>query len=266
MGSVWLIASGKGGVGKSTLTASLAVALGRAGRRVCAIDADIGLRDLDAILGVENSVVYDLLDVTRGGCALAQALIPLPGSENVHLLAASQFARVKELEPKPLRKTLAALRQTCDFILLDAPAGMEKGLRTLLACQPDEIILVGTPDDTCMRDIGRVAMFLRDKGCATPWLVVNRLRPDWILAGDMARAQALADSLEMPLLGEIPEDEAFQKALLRRENPMDIPCEAAAAVTRIARRVAGETVPLPGYGTQRPRWYQRIFRRRTSKE
>ena len=258
---VWLIASGKGGVGKSTLTACLAVALGRAGKRVCAVDADIGLRDLDAILGVENSVVYDLLDVTRGGCALAQALIPLPGQEGVQLLAASQFARARELDPKKLRRVLERLRQSFDFILLDAPAGMEKGLRTLLAARPEEILLVGTPDDTCMRDLGRVAMFLREKELPAPKLVVNRLRPAWILAGDMPGARTAAESLELPLLGEIPEDETFQRALIRRENPMDTAGEAAAAVTRIARRMAGEEVPLPDYGARPEKWYRRLFRR-----
>ena len=125
----WLIASGKGGVGKSMATAGLAVALSRQGKKVVVVDADIGLRDQDAILGLENRIVYDILDVINKGCTLDQALVKHSLYEKLSLLPASQFARVKNMDPKGFRKVISQLKSRCDFILIDCPAGVERGLR-----------------------------------------------------------------------------------------------------------------------------------------
>ena len=129
MGTVILIASGKGGVGKSTLSSALAVALGRREASVCVVDADIGLRSQDAILGVTDSVVYDLMDVARKGCNIRQALVHLPGEEDVCLMASSQFARAKDLDARDFAKVIHELRETFGYVLIDCPAGLERNMR-----------------------------------------------------------------------------------------------------------------------------------------
>ena len=257
MGKLILIASGKGGVGKSTLAASLGVALSRMDKTVCVVDGDIGLRSQDALLGLENSVVYDLLDVTRKACALSQALVTPYSLQNLRLLPAAQFARSKDVRPKPLAHILRQLKEENDFVLLDAPAGLERGLRSLLLPEVDETLLICTPDDMCLRDTARAAALLERRELPRPSLVVNRLMPELISAGEMMSAKAAADVVELALLGEIPEDATVYRALVNHRLLMDVRCEASEAIGRIARRLAGETVELPGYGGKRVGWLRR---------
>ena len=261
MGKLILIASGKGGVGKSTLAASLGVALARMGKTVCVVDGDVGLRSQDALLGLENSVVYDLLDVARKGCALQQALITPYGAQTLQLLPAAQFARSKDVRPKALTHILSELKEKNDFVFLDAPAGIERGLRALLVNDIDETLLVCTPDDMCLRDTSRAASLLERKELPRPRLVVNRLMPDLVSAGEMMTAKAAADTVELELVGEIPEDTTVCRALVNHRLLMDIQCEASEAIRRIARRVAGESVPLPAYGSRRAGWFRRRLRK-----
>ena len=262
MSLVCLFASGKGGVGKSTAAACVGEALARLGSRVCLVDADIGLRDQDAILGLENLVVYDLLDVTAGGCPLEQALLPLNGAEGLMLLPASQFARSKELESKAFQKVVRRLRRSFDFVLIDCPAGIERGLRNALAVGPDCVVLLCTPDDVCIRDAERVIQLCAQREVPRPRLLVNRLRPELIEAGEMYTAATVAQTLECELLGEVPEDQDLYRALLRHIRPMDVASEATGAFTRVARRLRDENVPLPAYGTQKKKWWQRLKQRR----
>ena len=170
-----LIASGKGGVGKSMLTANLGAALAFRDKSVVIIDADIGLRSQDSLLGLENSVVYDLVDVAEKDCLLDQALLECPAVPGLKLLPASQFARVRSLDSSRLRKILIELRQTYDFILIDAPAGIEKGLRNLLNAGADQSVLVVTPDNLCIRDAERTAQIIESKKISRPQLIVNLL-------------------------------------------------------------------------------------------
>ena len=193
-----LIASGKGGVGKSVFTANLGAALARRGASVVVIDADIGLRSQDAFLGLENNVVYDLVDVASKDCVLEDALLDCPSVPGLKLLPAAQFARVRSLEPKQLRKILCTLSEKADFVLIDAPAGIEKGLRNLLNAGPDEAILIATPDDICIRDVERTAGILESKGIVRPNLVVNRLDNELIARREMFSARVVADSLPLP--------------------------------------------------------------------
>ena len=259
MSIVRLIASGKGGVGKSTIAASLGLALEKLGRRVCVVDMDIGLRDLDAILGLENAVVYDLVDVVCQGCDLTLALLPVPGTQTVKLLPASQFARHKDLEPKALRRVIRQLRDQFDDILLDCPAGVERWVKNAAACGVDQTLLVTTPDDVCLRDAQRTGDVLKAKGLPAPSVLVNRLNPELILAGEMMTAQQAAAVLDLPLLGELPEDPMVYRTLLRRTRLMDTVSPASEALNRIARRLAGQEVPLPGLGQRRPGWFRRLF-------
>lgn len=259
MSSVYLFASGKGGVGKSTVTANLATLLARAGYHVALIDADIGLRSQDAFLGMENRVVYDLVDVARGKCLLSQALLSdldLPG---LRLLPAAQFARARDLSPKQLKKILSLLREDNDFILIDCPAGIERGLRTILNAGADETVLLVTPDDLCIRDAERTCVLIDDKRLPRPRLIVNRLNNDLIHDGLMYSARVVSDTLDLPLLGEIPEDPAFTLSQLKHGLVIDYRCEARLALLRIAGRMVGAAVDLPEYGLEKTPFLRRHF-------
>ncbi len=259
MSSVYLFASGKGGVGKSTVTANLATLLARAGYTVALIDADIGLRSQDAFLGMENRVVYDLVDVAGGKCLLSQALLSDLDLPRLHLLPAAQFARARDLSPRQLKKILTVLREDHDFILIDCPAGIEKGLRTVLNAGADETVLLVTPDDLCIRDAERTCALMDNKRLPRPRLIVNRLNNDLIHGGMMYSAGTVSQVLDLPLLGELPEDPAFTLAQLRHRLVIDYRCEARLALLRIAGRMAGASVPMPEYGLEKTSFLRRHF-------
>ena len=254
-----LIASGKGGVGKSVLTANLGAALAARNASVVIIDADIGLRSQDAFLGLENLVIYDLIDVASKDCTLDQALLDCPFSPGLKLLPASQFARVKDLDCGRLRKILKTLKKTYDFVLIDAPAGVEKGLRNLMNAGTDESVLIVTPDDICIRDAEKTARLFEGKDLPRPHLIVNRLDNELISHGEMISARVVADTLDLPLLGEIPEDPAVYRSLLRRRLFLDFDCPARSAVLRIAGRLLGNRIPLPEIGKNRIPILRRLF-------
>ena len=155
MSKCYAVASGKGGVGKSTLTANLAASLALNGSRVLVIDADIGLRSQDAILSLENRVVYDLIDLAEGDCTLEQAILPVDSISGLYLLPAAQFSRAKKLDPDRFRKILETLRKNYDYIFIDCPAGVERGLRNVLNAGVDDEILIVTPDDISVRSAER---------------------------------------------------------------------------------------------------------------
>lgn len=261
MGKVWLIASGKGGTGKSTATAALGDGLCALGEKVCIVDGDTGLRDQDVLLGLENRVVYDMLDVANGRCELERALISHPDVEGLTLLPAAQFARAKELKPKALKTILTRLRDHFTHVIIDCPAGIEKGLRTLLTLGADEAIVLCTPDDVCIRNAERTVSLLTEKGLPRPWLIVNRLNPQLIREGDMYSAATVAQVLDCPLLGEIPEDINAARALGCHLRLMQLDCPARDALRRIARRMLDEDVPLPEIGVRRPGLFKRLFHR-----
>ena len=261
MSTAWIIASGKGGVGKSTITACVGLAMAREGRKVCIIDGDVGLRDQDALLGLENNIVFDLLDVAEGHCRLEQALIS-PGDEpRLSLLPASQFARAKELRPGAFRRILVRLKQLYDVVLIDCPAGIERSLRGLLNEEINECVIVCTPDDVCIRNAERTAGVLEKKGMPRPRVIVNRLDEALIREGEMYSAATVAATLDLELLGEILDDSFVYRATLTHQSLMDIECDAQAALKRIAYRMMGipSFAPLPGYGTQKLSWFRRLF-------
>ena len=224
-----LIASGKGGVGKSVLTAAIGTALARRGASVVIIDADIGLRSQDAFLGLENSVVYDLIDVVSKDCRLEDALLECPLFPGLMLLPASQFARVRSLDCGRFRKILKVLKESFDFVLIDSPAGIEKGLRNLINAGPDMSLLIVTPDDICIRDAERTAGLFESKGLSRPRLIVNRLDSELVASGEMYSAR--------------------------------FDCPSRGAALRIASRLLGENVPLPEYGRTRIPLIRRLFPR-----
>ena len=255
-----LVASGKGGVGKSVFTANLGAALAGMDASVVVIDADIGLRSQDALLGLENYVIYDLIDVASKDCTLEQALLDCPSVPGLKLLPAAQFSRVKALDSGRLRKILKSLKEKYDFILIDAPAGIEKGLRILMNAGTDESILLVTPDDICIRDAERTAQVFAGKDLPRPSLVVNRLDNELVARSEMLSARVVADTLDLPLLGEIPEDPAVYRSVLRHNLFIRYSCPARDAVTRIASRLLGEQVPFPEIGKARIPFFRRLFR------
>ena len=256
------ITSGKGGVGKSTLTANLGAALARLGSSVVLLDADIGLRSQDAFLGLESSVVYDIVDVAEKKCSLDLAILPSRHIAGLSLLPAAQFSRVRALDGTHIRKILKELKLQFDFILIDSPAGIESGFRHILSAGTDKTILIATPDDICLRDAERVCQILDAKHLDRPYLVVNRVNNDLIYHRVMLSARNIASILDLELLGEIPEDQTVYRSLLRHKLLLQYDCEASRAVFRIASRLRGESVPFPEYGKQRPALLQRLLNRK----
>ena len=258
MGKCILIASGKGGVGKSSISAALGRSLADSGHRVCIVDMDIGLRGQDAFLGLEDRIVFDSHDVQSGLCNLQSALMDVNRSGKLFLLAAPQFSRVKELEPNDFRDMVQELLEQFDFVIIDCPAGIERGLRGTLKAPIHEILIVCTPDSLCIRDAERVISVVDKKSLPRPRLIVNRLIPGLIEKGEMYSARICADSLDIQLVGEIPDDLNVYRAQLNHLSIMDIDCPARDAIVRISRRICGEQLTLPGFGKRRP-WYRRMW-------
>ena len=261
MSRIFAVASGKGGVGKSVITANLAAALAQGGIRVLIIDADIGLRSQDALLSLENMVVYDLVDVTRGECLPEQAILSCERIPSLHLLPAAQFERVKSLSAEKLRKMIASLRDRYDYIFIDCPAGIERGLRTVLKAGVDEMLLIATPDDISIRSAERAAQVISEKNGPRPFLVVNRLNRELIRTGEMMSAQTVSQVLDLPLLGVIPEDQAVCRSQLKHSLFISYDCEARNAVMRISARIQGRIVPLPVFENGRKHRLRNLFSR-----
>ena len=259
------VASGKGGVGKSVITANLAAALALSGAEVLIIDADIGLRSQDALLSLENRVVYDLVDLARGDCAPEEAVLPCEQIPSLFLLPAAQFERVKALEPKRLAKIIRSFRNSYDFIFIDCPAGIERGLRNVLNAGVDETVLVVTPDDISVRSAERTAQVLEAKKAPRPLLVVNRLDPSLVRSGEMMSPLTVSQVLDLQLLGVIPEDPSVYRAQLKHGLFVSYQCEARGAVLRIASRIRGADTPIMDFSRKKTGLHRK-FRTVTLKE
>ena len=257
MSQSWLIASGKGGVGKSMVTAALGVALARKSMHCCCVDADLGLRDLDMVLGLQNRVVYDMMDVAHKDCKMRSALVSHTRYENLSLLPAAQSARAKDLDSETFSRIIHKLKKRYGYILTDAPAGVDRGLCNLVPAS-DHCILVVTPDDVAIRDAERVLALLEAEGKGRPMLIVNRVVEKLVARNDMYSPQTVASTLDIPLLGYIPEDGKITECLCRHESFMEMDCPASRAIERICLRFLGEYVPMPS-----PRMRHGWFRRST---
>ncbi|MEB3270553.1 MAG: septum site-determining protein MinD [Synechococcus sp.] len=240
-----LICSGKGGVGKTTLTANLGVALARLGHRVTVLDADFGLRNLDLLLGLENRVVYTAQDLLADTCRLEQALVKHKQVPNLSLLPAGNPRMLEWLTPEDMQRISALMAERSDYVLIDAPAGVEKGFRNAAAAAT-EAIVVTNPEVSAVRDADRVIGLLGSLEITPTQLVLNRVRPRMMANQEMLTVDEVTDLLALPLLGLVVEDEQVIVSTNRGEplTLRDNPCPAARAYHNVARRLSGEDVPL----------------------
>ncbi|MBR5111106.1 MAG: P-loop NTPase [Clostridia bacterium] len=258
MGRIFSVMSGKGGVGKSTLSAALAEYYARMGKRVVLMDGDIGQRCADLMLNLQDRVVYDLGDVAENNCELDQALLAHPRLPALSLLAAPQLLTVSDVKRKEMDKIITALSENSDILVLDAPAGIGKGLKNLLGSTAEPVI-VATPDDVSIRDAERVNAMLRNLEEPSASLVLNRVHPLWVRKGLIPTPEQIALALDLPLAGVIPESPKVYKALLRHETPLG--CgdrNMVKAIEVLAARLLGADAPLPEYA---PSAMLRFFQR-----
>jgi septum site-determining protein MinD len=240
-----LICSGKGGVGKTTLTANLGIALARLGHRVAVLDADFGLRNLDLLLGLENRIVFTAQEVLDESCRLEQALVKHKQEPNLSLLPAGNPRMLEWLTPDDMQKIAGLLAERFDYVLIDAPAGVEQGFRNAAAAAR-EAIVVTNPEVSAVRDADRVIGLLNSMDISPVQLILNRVRPKMMASQEMLSVDEVTELLALPLLGLVMEDEQVIVSSNRGE-PLTLGTGgsvAARGYTNIARRLGGESVPL----------------------
>jgi septum site-determining protein MinD len=239
-----VITSGKGGVGKTTTTANVGAALAMLGKRVVLVDADIGLRNLDLVLGLEKRIVFDLVEVVEGRCQLRQALIKDKRfGELLSILPAAQTRDKTAVSENQFATVIDELSELCDYVIIDCPAGIEHGFRNALA-GAREAVVVTTPEVSAIRDADRVIGKLNERGLPLR-LIVNRIRPEMVRSGDMLSVEDVCDILSAELLGVVPDDEDVIDTTNRGEPiAMVIGSRMATIYEKIARRLEGEIVPF----------------------
>jgi septum site-determining protein MinD len=238
------ITSGKGGVGKTTTTANLGTALAMQGKKVAVVDSDIGLRNLDAVLGLENRIVYDLVDVVEGQCHLRQALIKDKRLPELYLLPAAQTRDKNAINSIQMEQLCEQLRHDFDYVLIDSPAGIEQGFRNAIV-GADEIIIVANPEMASVRDADRIIGLVEAAGKPEPRLILNRLRAEMVKRGDMMDVADVLEVLGVDLVGIVPEDEMIIVAI-NKGLPIvyEKHSRAGSAYLNAAQRIIGKEVPL----------------------
>ena len=241
---VIVITSGKGGVGKTTTTANIGASLAEKGHKVLLIDTDIGLRNLDVVMGLENRIVYDLIDVIEERCRISQALIKDKRCPNLVLLPAAQIRDKNDVNADQMKELISSLKDSFDYILIDCPAGIEQGFKNAIAAA-NEAIVVTTPEVSATRDADRIIGLLEAAGIKNPRLVINRLRIDMVKDKNMLSVEDILDILAVKLLGVVPDDENVVISTNKGE-PLVYKGDslAAKAFKNIASRIEGVEVPL----------------------
>jgi septum site-determining protein MinD len=243
-GKVITVTSGKGGVGKTTATANMGAALADLGHKVVCIDADIGLRNLDVVLGLENRIVYDLVDVVEGRCRLRQAMIRDKRLPELYLIPAAQTRDKSAVSPSDMIRLCDELRPEYDWILIDSPAGIERGFRNAVA-PADIVIVITNPEVSAVRDADRIIGLIEAEEKGPARLVINRIKPEMVRRGDMLAVEDVLELLAVELIGMIPEDE---NVLMGSNRGMPVALDgksrAGQAFRNIARRLNGEKVPF----------------------
>lgn len=261
MGKVILIVSGKGGVGKSTLAAALAVTAAKQNRRTALLDADIGLRSLDIMLGLQDRVLFDLADCVNHRCSLEKAMVPHPNYPNLKLIVGGQMARPKDFAPKDLKKLVHTLSLSHDTVIIDGPAGLGRGVKNF-AGLADEYVVVTTPDAVSLRSAERAAQLLIFARCR-PWLLINRVQRHLLPKGEIPEPETLAQGLDLPLLGVIPEEPEIYTGMLNGSTA----AEGDGSLPRIFEDILWrlEGVDLPVMALAAETWFQRFLRRMSEK-
>jgi len=248
MGEVIVITSGKGGVGKTTTTANLGSALAASGKKVVLVDTDIGLRNLDVVMGLENRIVYDIVDVVEEKCKLRQALIKDKRFEELFLLPAAQTRDKSAINEEQMKELTKKLKEEFDYILIDCPAGIEQGFKNAIA-GADRAIVVTTAEISAIRDADRIIGLLEADEIKNPELIVNRLRPAMVRKGEMMDVDDIIDLLSIDLIGVVPDDENIITQTNKGEPVIrNKRAPSGKAYIEIARRVLGENieVTIPG--------------------
>lgn len=243
MSEVIVITSGKGGVGKTTTVANIGTGLAMLGKKVAVVDTDIGLRNLDVVLGLENRIVYNLVDVIDGSCRLRQALIRDRRHPELFLLPSAQTKDKSAVSPEQMIKLTEDLREEFDYVLLDCPAGIEQGFKNAVA-GADKALVVTTPEVSAIRDADRIIGLLEAGGLRDIRLIINRLRPDMIARGDMMSVEDVIEILAVDLIGTILDDEQIVIATNQGEPLSGKKSPAEEEYQNICRRLLGEDVPF----------------------
>jgi septum site-determining protein MinD len=258
MAQVITVTSGKGGVGKTTTTANLGTALAMNGKRVVVVDADIGLRNLDVVMGLENRIVYDLVDVVEGRCRIKQALIKDKRFTDLYLLPAAQTRDKDAVSSDDMVQLCDSLRDDFDYVLIDSPAGIEGGFRNAIA-GADEVLIVTTPEVSAVRDADRIVGMVEAYEKGHPRLILNRVRDQMVERGDMMSKDDVCEILAIELIGVVPDDESIITSTNRGEVAvLSETSRAGKAYQNVARRLLGEDVPVIMPAEEKS-WLDRLF-------
>jgi septum site-determining protein MinD len=244
VGEAIVITSGKGGVGKTTTSANIGTGLALHGKKVCMVDTDIGLRNLDVVMGLENRIIYDLIDVAEGRCRLPQALVKDKRFDELYMLPAAQTKDKDAISPDAVRQIILDLKKDFEFVIIDCPAGIEQGFKNAIA-GADKAIVVTTPENAAVRDADRIIGLLEGARIQSPKLIINRIRANMVKQGEMLDIDEICSVLAIDLLGIVPDDEYVIKAAnIGEPTVMNPNSPAAIAYRNIARRMLGDNVPL----------------------
>lgn len=243
MGDVIVVTSGKGGAGKTTTTANLGVGLAKLNKKVCVIDMDLGLRNLDVVIGLENQVVYNLVDVIEGRCDVKKALIEDKRFSGLYFLSSAQTVDKTFVSPEQVVSLVESIKEDFDFILLDCPAGIEQGFKNAIA-PADTAVVVTTPINSAIRDADRIRSLLERSGIRRQYLIVNRMRADLVNRGHMMSVNDILDVLPIDLIGVVPEDENIIISTNKGLPLVGDSSDAGKAYMNICKRLSGVEVPM----------------------
>lgn len=257
MSEVIVVTSGKGGVGKTTTTANVGTGLAKLGKSVILIDADIGLRNLDVVMGLENRIVYNLVDVIEGNCRVKQAAIKDKKVGNLYLLPSAQTRDKNSVSPEQMKKLTEELKNKFDYILLDCPAGIEQGFKNAIA-GADRALVITTPEVSAIRDADRIIGLLEANNIKKTELIVNRLRMDMVRRGDMMSIEDVVDILAIDIIGAVPDDENIVISTNHGEPIVGSDCMSGKAYMNICKRVIGEEVPFLNLDNQKSGFLAKI--------
>lgn len=260
MGEVIVVTSGKGGVGKTTTTANVGTGLAMLEKKVVLIDTDIGLRNLDVVMGLENRIVYNLVDVIEGNCRIRNALIKDKRYPNLYLLPSAQTRDKNSVTPEQMKKLAEELKDEFDYILMDCPAGIEQGFKNAIA-GADKALVVTTPEVSAVRDADRIIGLLEANEMKETYLVVNRLRMDMVKRGDMMSSDDVMEILAIDLIGIVPDDENIVISTNQGEPLVGSDSLAGRAYMNIAKRLTGEEVPFLDLN-ERSSFFSKLFGKR----